>query len=95
MIYTVNTPTGGVRPACVVNDRLALPIYTKPWGIHSRVLSWPKAGLHGPSYVVLSQPWRTFRRRKHLGTLDFADRIRMVQAAVATPSLLPELRDTV
>jgi hypothetical protein len=94
MIHIVKTPNGDVHPAVVVSPTLAIPLYEKPWGVCSKVTGWQQAGLHRPSYAVLSQPWRSYQRRRHLGSLSFEDRVRMVQAAVARPELLPELRDT-
>ena len=95
MIYLVNPEYGGVHPALVVHPDLAIPIYSRGWGVSSSIQNWRKAGLHNPSHAILSQPWRKFRRRRHIGALDLDDRVRLVQrAALGRPELLPELRDT-
>lgn len=95
MIYVVRTPKGDAHPAVVIHPTLAFPLYRKAWGVSSPLLEWHRSGLSDPTHVVLSQPWRSFRRRKRIGDLDFADRIRMMRAAAAIPSLLCELRDVV
>jgi hypothetical protein len=94
MICLVNPPHGTLHPAVVISPTLALPLYHKEWGVSSRVANWRQAGLTSPSYVILSQPWRTFRRRRILGTLDPDDRDKLLhRAALGRPELLPELRD--
>lgn len=77
MIYIVNPPSGTVHPALVVAPNLAFPIYDEPWGACISITNPAKAGLHRPSHIVISQPWRSFRKRRHLGDLDIEDRMRV------------------
>ncbi len=93
MIYLVIPPDGTIHPAIVVSSTLAIPLYHKSWGVSASIQNWQEAGLNMPSHAVLSQPWRRFKRRRRLGTLDPDDRTKLLRAAaLGRPELLPELR---
>lgn len=74
MIYLINPPDNSLRPALVAGPNLALPIYDEAWGTSYPIQNWQAAGLDRPSHIVLSQPLNSFRRRRHLGTLDVEER---------------------
>lgn len=94
VIYVVKTPQGHIHPAVIIHPKLALPLYTQPWGTHSLLAEWIQSGLNAPSYIVLSQPWRLFSKRKHLGALQFTDQVRLFKVAASTPALLQEIRNS-
>ena len=92
MIYIVNTPSNTVRPALVLSQRLALPIYDEPWGASYPITNWRKAGLTRPSNIVMSQPLTRFKVRRRIGTLDVEDRHRFRRAVTLfRPALRAEM----
>jgi hypothetical protein len=96
MIYiTKPQGDGNPHPAVVVNANLAIPIYEKPWGVAVPIVAWKAAGLHRPSYAVLSQPWENFKTRRHLGDLEMEDRLRLYRASRSLPSLRADLETLV
>jgi|DEB0MinimDraft_3_1074331.scaffolds.fasta_scaffold01232_10 hypothetical protein len=92
MIYIVNTPSNTVRPALVLSQRLALPIYDEPWGTSIPITNLEPTGLDRQSFIVLSQTWHTFRKKRHIGTLDVEDRHRLRRAVnTYKPALRSEM----
>lgn len=92
MIYIAKTPMDNPHPAILVDANLAIPLHEKPWGICTPIVGWRKCGLHKPSYAILSQPWIIFKLRRKLGSLEMEDRMRLIKAGEAIPSLRQRLK---
>lgn len=96
MIYIALPPgNGNPHPAIVLNPNLAIPIYEKPWGIACPIVAWKLAGLHKPSYAVLSQPWTSFKLRRKIGVLELEDRFRLLRTSTCVPSLREDIQTLV
>lgn len=89
MIHVISSHLHDIpHPAVVVGPDLAIPLYAKRWGVAVPIVAWKLANLERECFAILSQPWRDFKIRKHIGTLGYEDRLRIYRAT----SVLPELR---
>lgn len=91
MIHVIVSKDAGLtpRPAFVVSDTFAIPLYHKPWGVYSPIVEWREAGLQSPGFAILSQPHTKFVVRKRIGFLSYSDRMRLLRIA----NYIPEVKE--